>query len=337
MSLSKMAPSFASILALIGTAAAHGHITGIVHNGVLFEGYNPQSFPYMSPPPAVAGWSADQMDNGFVSPDAYGTADIICHRSATNAKAHIQVAAGDSITLQWTEWPESHHGPIFDHLAACNGNCEDADKTALEFFRIDGVGLVEPGTPGKWGSDVMIENGNTWTVQIPSNIKAGNYVLRHDTIALHSGYQDNGAQNYPQCINLEITGSGSDVPAGTLGTELFKREDANILFNIYQTGTEYIIPGGDLISGAVESVAQGSPVVTATSSATTPGAAAVTLAPTTPDEPATTPAPVEVTPTSTPDAVATPSSTSPSAPDATPPATGCARRRRRALRRALRN
>lgn len=42
-----------------------------------------------------------------------------------------------------------------------------------------------------------------------------------------------GAQLYPFCINLEITGSGTDVPAGTLGTALYTDTDPGILINIY--------------------------------------------------------------------------------------------------------
>ena len=47
----------------------------------------------------------------------YGSDDIICHLSATNAKGHVVVAAGDKISLQWTTWPDSHHGPVITYLA----------------------------------------------------------------------------------------------------------------------------------------------------------------------------------------------------------------------------
>ena len=100
----------------------------------------------------------------------------------------------------------------------------------------------------------MIANNNTWSVAIPSNIKAGNYVLRHETIALHQAQGVGGAQLYPQCVNLKITGGGSDTPDGVLGTELYKSNDPGILFNIYQTFAStaaYTVPGPTLYSGAV--------------------------------------------------------------------------------------
>lgn len=46
---------------------------------------------------------------------------------------------------------------------------------------------------------VCIANNLTSTVAIPSDIAPGNYIIRHEIIALHSAGQENGAQSYPQC------------------------------------------------------------------------------------------------------------------------------------------
>ncbi|KAI1414407.1 glycosyl hydrolase family 61-domain-containing protein [Hypoxylon sp. FL1857] len=185
---------------------------------------------------------------------------------------------------------------MIDYLAACNGPCESVDKESLEFFKIDEVGLIDESVQnGFWGSDELIQNNNTWLMQIPSNIKAGNYVLRHETIALHSAGQTNGAQAYPQCFNLEITGDGTDVPAGTLGTKLYTPEDPGILVNIYTTGLSYTIPGPALIAGASASVAQSSSAITATGTATV-GSGSV-ADPTTAPAASTTAAQTSATPT----------------------------------------
>jgi hypothetical protein len=124
------------------------------------------------------------------------------------------------------------------------------DKTTLEFFKIDGVGLVDDTTvPGSWASDTLIANNNSWTVTIPLDIAPGNYVLRHEIIALHSAYSVDGAQNYPQCVNLEVTGSGTATPSGVLGTALYTETDPGIDINIYQSLSTYIVPGPTLYSG----------------------------------------------------------------------------------------
>lgn len=167
-------------------------------------------------------------------------------------------------------------GPIIDYIANCGDSCETVDKSSLEWVKVQAEGLVDGSSaPGTWASDTLIANGNRWVVTIPESLAAGNYVVRHEIIALHSAGQENGAQNYPQCVNIQVTGGGSDSPSGVLGTELYKADDAGILFNIYQTLDSYPMPGPELYSGAVDA-AQEVMEITATSSATTNGDAAVT-------------------------------------------------------------
>ncbi|KAM0558023.1 hypothetical protein ACHAPJ_005190 [Fusarium lateritium] len=250
-------PSFTSktILAALAGAlgvAAHGHVESINIAGTVYENFDPFTAPYQSDPPTVIGWSTTATDNGFVAPDAYGTGDIVCHRGAKNAKGHAKVAAGSQIYLKWDTWPESHKGPVLDYLASCGASgCESVDKETLKFFKIDEAGLTSAtGNPGTYAADELVKNGNGWLLEIPTSIKPGFYVLRHEIIALHSAGQENGAQNYPQCFNLEITGSGTEQPEGTLATELYKADDEGILFNIYGQPTTYPIPGPAVIKGA---------------------------------------------------------------------------------------
>jgi cellulase len=271
-----------------------------------YTGYLVTQYPYETDPPAVIGWTETATDLGYVAPDAYGGGDIICHRGATNAQASATVKAGGTVVMEWNTWPESHHGPVIDYvsslldsylpgshlldqsplsrnslltpsqMASCNGDCTTVDKTTLSFFKIDEAGLItDTASPGTWASDQLIANNNSWSITIPSTIAAGNYVLRHEIIALHSAGSTDGAQNYPQCINLEVTGGGSDIPAGTLGESLYTETDLGILVNIYTTGLSYTIPGPTLWSGGSGATATSAAAGTdATSSATVVSSAA---------------------------------------------------------------
>lgn len=261
----------ATVISMAVAVAAHGHVTNIIVNGVYYRNFLPNTDPYNSNPPKVMGWAAGNTDNGYVAPDAFQSPDIICHKSATPGKAHVAVQAGDSIAIQWNTWPESHHGPVIDYLARCNGTCETVDKTSLKFFKIDGAGLVSGFNPGYWADDVLISNGFSWLVKIPEDTAPGNYVLRHEIIALHGAHEANGAQAYPQCFNLEISGTGTSQPSGVYATDLYKATDPGILFNLYTRFTNYTVPGPTLIPGAVSSVPQSKSSVTVTSTATTPG------------------------------------------------------------------
>ncbi|PYI11887.1 hypothetical protein BO78DRAFT_302143 [Aspergillus sclerotiicarbonarius CBS 121057] len=258
--------------------AAHGHVTNIVVDGVYYEGFDINSFPYESDPPKVAAWTTPNTGNGFISPDEYRNPNIICHENATNAEAHVVVGAGKKVNIQWTAWPSSHHGPVLDYLANCGDSCETVDKTTLEFFKIDGVGLVSDSeVPGTWGTDQLINNNNSWMVEIPPSIAPGNYVLRHELIALHSAEEEDGAQNYPQCFNLQVTGTGTATPSGVLGTELYTATENGILVNIYSTMSTYTVPGPSQYSGAV-SITQTTSAITSTGTAVVGSASAVATA-----------------------------------------------------------
>ncbi|KAF7853255.1 hypothetical protein EAF04_010757 [Stromatinia cepivora] len=238
MSFSKLT-TFAG---LVATVAAHGYVSGIVAGGTYYTGWL-VNYAYQHPMPDSIGWSNANLDLGFTSPSAYATGDIICAKNGTNAALSASVAAGDTIDFQWTVWPDSHHGPVITYLANCNGDCSTVDKTTLEFFKIDEGGLIDDTTvPGTWASDKMIANNNTWAATIPADLAPGNYVARHEIIALHSAGSAGGAQNYPQCINLKVTGSGTLAPSGTLGEKLYTPTDPGILVNIYAKLT-YTIPG----------------------------------------------------------------------------------------------
>lgn len=242
--------SLIAVGAMVASVSAHGHVSTIKSGGKSYQGYDP-SFAYQDPVPEVPGWTAENLDNGFVAPDSFSSGDIICHKSATPGKAYVEAAAGDDIEIQWSTWPESHHGPVIDYLASCDGDCTTADKTALSFVKTQAKGVVSGSSPGTWATDTLISNNFTHTTTIPADLAAGNYVLRHEIIALHSASQENGAQAYPQCINLKVTGSGSTkISDGTKGTALYTATDEGIMFNLYTTFSSYPMPGPALWSGA---------------------------------------------------------------------------------------
>lgn len=100
-----------------------------------------------------------------------------------------------------------------------------------------------------WASQDLIDQNNTWTITVPESLAPGSYVFRHEIIALHGAGTLNGAQNYPQCFNIEITGSGTASPTGVLGTDLYKNTDPGIYINPYTTITSYAMPGPTLFAG----------------------------------------------------------------------------------------
>ncbi|GLI72176.1 hypothetical protein PoHVEF18_000346 [Penicillium ochrochloron] len=264
MSLSKTA-SF--LLASAALVAGHGYVTSIDVDGTTYGGYLIDTYYYESNPPELIAWSTTATDDGYVAPTAYDNSSIICHRGSAPAALSAPIAPGGTVKLTWSTWPDDHHGPVITYMANCNGNCSDVDKTTLEFFKIDAGGLIDDTTiPGTWASDELIAASYSRTLTIPTDIEAGDYVLRHEIIALHGAEDLDGAQNYPQCINLKVTGSGTAKPSGILGTALYKDTDPGIYVDIWNTLTTYVIPGPTLYTAGSTATATGAGT---TSSATT--------------------------------------------------------------------
>ncbi|KAG8711785.1 hypothetical protein FRC09_020408 [Ceratobasidium sp. 395] len=91
----------------------------------------------------------------------------------------------------------------------CNGDCNTFSGTGAVWFKLSSQGLVDA-TQFVWASDKLIQAGNSWTQTIPSNIQAGNYLLRLELVALHSA---GAPQFYPSCTQLTVTGGGEGGPS----------------------------------------------------------------------------------------------------------------------------
>ena len=226
-------------------ATGHGIVQRIFGGGQPWAGNSPWQ-DVDSP-----GWSADNFDYGFVSD--VSNINITCHKGGRPGTQYIPVAAGSQVDLEWSgSWP--HPGPVMSYLARCSGPCTEADPADLKFFKIAHSGLLKNTNNTwqglYWASDALRDDNNTGVVKLPTNIAAGNYVLRHEILALHAAYNVSGAQFYPQCVNLKVSGNGKLEPSGTVATELYNQTGPGVLINIYwPTPTKYAIPGPKLAQG----------------------------------------------------------------------------------------
>ena len=205
--------------------------------------------------PNNPGWAAQAAHNGFVDGSSYANPDIICHKGAVAGTTHAIVNAGGKVRFQWNPWPKDHESAILVYLANCHGPCEQVDKTQLEWFKIKEDGLSQDLTSpaqgnnppmAKFALQAFLAQGSTWTADIPGDITAGNYVARMEIITLFLASNINGAQHYPYCYSLEITGGGTANPQGVRGMELYKNTDPGLLINIFNPIGTYHIPGPPL-------------------------------------------------------------------------------------------
>ncbi|KAG6890846.1 Esterase/lipase/thioesterase [Termitomyces sp. T32_za158] len=137
---------------------------------------------------------------------------IACNDDGSSGALQLtaNVVAGSAITAYWNAvWPHNI-GPMLTYLAQCPGStCTGVNAETLKWFKIDEAGLIS-GTvySGTWGSGEMIAQNSSWTTTIPKTVPSGNYLIRFETIALHSL----PAQFYPECAQINISGGGSLAP-----------------------------------------------------------------------------------------------------------------------------
>ncbi|MCJ1469902.1 hypothetical protein MMC07_008546 [Pseudocyphellaria aurata] len=264
--------------------ASHGHVTSVSCTGKTTPAFDPYPDAWASNP--TCSWRDHGIiKKAFIASSEYATGDINCHVGATPADLDVEVIAGQEITMQWTNWPVSHHGPVITYLGACNGDCRKVNLNEVKWNKIDEEGQISVGKTdsdaGVWAADKLRENGNKATVKIPESIKAGNYLCRHEIIFLNADIGK--TQHYPNCINLKVSGSGTDpLPSGTKGVDLYSETDPSIHVMVYGKTLDYKMPGPALYARAS---ASGGTDSNSDSGKTTPDDSATT----TPDSGKTTP------------------------------------------------
>ncbi|KAJ6473115.1 glycoside hydrolase family 61 protein I, partial [Mycena sanguinolenta] len=210
----------------------------------------------------------------------------------------IKVPAGAQVTTEWHRTLDganptdpsdpvdpSHHGPVLSYLARIP-DAQQSVVTGLQWFKIYEDGLIAANQ--SWGVDRMIANKGKVTFTIPPCIAAGQYLLRHEMIALHGAVTYPGAQFYMECAQIEITGGGSTSPATVSFPGAYKGTDPGITVNIYYPLlTNYTIPGPPVFScsgstGTTTTSASKSTTTTVTTKSTTTTASTSTAPATTP-------------------------------------------------------
>ncbi|EMD31056.1 glycoside hydrolase family 61 protein [Gelatoporia subvermispora B] len=281
--------AFAALLvvasATLPRALAHGGVLSYENAGNWYQGWA----PYNSP----VGQTTIQRPWSTYNPITDPTDPTLsCNDDGTSGALQLTatVQAGSAITAYWNQvWPHAY-GPMLVYLAQCPGTtCTGVNSDTLSWFKIDQSGLIN-GTIGDgfWGDGLMIAQNSSWTTTIPSTVPSGNYLIRFETIALHSL----PAQFYPECAQINIVGGGSLQPTAAELTTFpgaYSATDPGINCDLYTnealTETTYVIPGPPLYgSSGSTSVAPAPPTSAPATSAphapTTISPPPVTTAPT---------------------------------------------------------
>lgn len=226
------------------------------------------------------------------------SADLVCNvAGATAVSDFVSAAAGDTVTMEWYHdnraddiIASSHKGPVITYIAEY---FEDAGASAI-WTKIHEQGYDS--ASDTWAVDDLISNGGKIDFTLPSNLKAGKYMVRQEIIALHEADTcyatagSRGAQFYPSCVQFEVTGSGTATPDQAFDFNAnYSCDLPGVEFNLYGEFSSYEIPGpavestlgGSSSSGSSSGSGSASSSAAVTSSGASPSGVANPATPTT--------------------------------------------------------
>jgi cellulase len=162
----------------------------------------------------------------------------------------INVAAGSTVQATWRHTltsgtddvvDPSHKGPVMAYMKKVSDATTDTGYGS-GWFKISESGYdVSTET---WAVTTLIADEGIQQIPIPSCIASGQYLLRAELIALHGASSEGGAQFYMECAQINLTGgTGAKSPATVSIPGTYSATDPGILINIYDTITNYTIPG----------------------------------------------------------------------------------------------
>ncbi|KAH9028414.1 glycosyl hydrolase family 61-domain-containing protein [Lactarius hengduanensis] len=225
------------ILALLPSVAAHGFVTKVVIDGKTYSGNVPNAQPSDSPIRQIA-------DIGPVK--GASNPDLNCGLSAQLATQVVPANPGSNLQFFWgnpggSNWPHNT-GPLMTYMAACDTTtCDKFNGSSAKWFKIDQIGRQ---SDGDWyQQDVM--NGSPVAVTLPTEVAPGDYLVRHEIIALHLAVSLGGAEFYPSCTQIRVAGSQTGTPNQTVSFPgAYNDNDPGIYDpNVYDTNAPYTFPG----------------------------------------------------------------------------------------------
>ncbi|KAH9942263.1 glycoside hydrolase family 61 protein [Epithele typhae] len=243
-----------ALTALSATSVqAHGYVQDVAVGSTHYTGYLPYSDPYTSPTPQriirpIPG-NGPVTDVSLIDIQCNGYTDGGAPGSSP-APIYATVAAGSQMALNWTTWPDSHKGPIITYMARAPSDVTQwKPGTSAVWFKVAEAGKT---ASGLWAAtDLLTASKSIYTFTIPPKLQAGQYLIRHEIIALHAAYTYPGAQFYPSCIQVKVTGSGTALPTSGLVSfpGAYTATTPGIAYDVYSNTSAYPIPGPAVWTG----------------------------------------------------------------------------------------
>ncbi|KAL0959216.1 hypothetical protein HGRIS_014495 [Hohenbuehelia grisea] len=241
---------FLPLLAALPHVSAHGFVARVTIDGKSYEGNRPSGGNNPSP---IRKISSQDPNYGANNPA------LNCGPKAKAGSVVADARPGSQLQFLWTDaaggnWPHNT-GPMITYLGSCGSTTADkCDSTKVKWFKIHQDGKK---SNGQWVQADLMRRAPA-TAALPADLAPGNYLIRHEIIALHLASQGK-AEFYPSCIQIKVGGNGKGGPSPNELISLpggYSDNDAGIRLNPFSGGT-YKFPGPNvvkLVTGAVSDV-----------------------------------------------------------------------------------
>jgi len=245
--------------------SAHGFLRTVTINSQAYTG----NIPAGANNPSVI----QQVSTSFPNKGASNPA-LTCGPNSTAGALVANANPGDTLTFDWkgsdlSNWPHNT-GPMLTYLANCGSTtCDKFDITNAKWFKIQQIGR-KPNSSDWAQLDLM--KGGVATATLPATLAPGNYLLRHEIIALHLAVTIGGAEFYPACAQIKVGGTQTGAPNQNELVSIpgaYSDNDPGIFdVNVFEPNAPYTFPGPPVANFVDGNSASGtSPSATGTSPA----------------------------------------------------------------------
>ncbi|KAI0716126.1 glycosyl hydrolase family 61-domain-containing protein [Cerioporus squamosus] len=254
-----------ALSAALPYVAAHGFVSQVVIDGVAYAGSEPGNDQGPSPIRLVSEISPVK---GASNPD------LFCGLKAQVAEVTAPANPGSNFTIQWSGgggqlWPHNT-GPLMTYMAACGSSgCDKLAASDAQWFKIDQAGKK---SNGDWvqadiskSSGPAVIEGRLLLARPPRQPRPGDYLIRHEIIALHLAVSKGGAEFYPSCTQVRISGSGTGTPNDTVQFPgAYSDTDPGIFDpSVFDDDAKYVFPGPAISNLAATDEQIGAPLASA--------------------------------------------------------------------------
>ncbi|KAG6809338.1 hypothetical protein H0H92_000643, partial [Tricholoma furcatifolium] len=242
-------------VALASSVLGHGFVSEVNIAGTSYKGNIPGATPNASIIRQIT--TIDPVKGA-------NNSDLNCGFGAQAAANVGNAMPGDKLQFYWADgdgslnWPHNT-GPLMTYMASCGSTtCDKFDTTQAKWFKIDQQGQENNDDNGAvlwWQTNVM--NREPVNVTLPPTLAAGNYMIRHEIIALHLAITVGGAEFYPSCTQITVGGSQTGGPTDDELVSFpgaYSDTDPGIYDpDVFNAGSSYTFPGPPIAAFAASS------------------------------------------------------------------------------------